>query len=98
MVANWEREYPQVCIPKRESLLDVKARLKCILNEKMLNRKLKDAVLLIGHAILWMCFIRVFCETRPLRINDGFMNKSHLSLISKNGKEYGLEQNNLNNK
>ncbi|MDP2964602.1 MAG: histidine phosphatase family protein [Pelolinea sp.] len=96
MVANWESGYPQVCVPEGESLLDVKARLECFLNENVFNRNWDGAVLLVGHAILWMSFIWAFCENQPPRINDGFMSKTHLSIISKNGKGYVLDHCNLN--
>ena len=96
MVSNWESGYPQVCIPEGESLLDVKARLDRFLNESILNRNYDGPVLLVGHAILWMSFIWAFCENQPRRINDGFMSKAHLSIISKNGKGYILDKINLN--
>ena len=66
--------------------------------QNVLNRNHDGAVLLVGHAILWMGFIWAFCENKPRRINDGFMSKTHLSVISKNGKGYMLDQINLNHK
>jgi broad specificity phosphatase PhoE len=96
MVANWESGHPFVCVPKGESLLDVKVRLEYFLNENVINKKWDGAVLLVGHAILWMSFIWAFCENQPPRINDGFMNKAHLSIISKNDQGYILDHNNLN--
>jgi probable phosphoglycerate mutase len=96
MVSNWENGDPQVSIPGGESLLDVKARLERFLNGNILNQNHKGSILLVGHAILWMSFIWAFCENKPRRINDGFMSKTHLSVISKNGKGYILDQINLN--
>jgi broad specificity phosphatase PhoE len=95
MVSNWENGYQQVCIPEGESLLDVKARLERFLNENVLCHDWKGPVLLVGHAILWMSFIWAFCENKPNSINDGFMNKTHLSIIIRNCSGYLLEQNNL---
>ena len=95
MVANWESGHPHVCVPEGESLLDVKARLDSFLNENVLNKNWDGVVLLVGHAILWMSFIWAFCENQPPRINDGFMSKTHLSIISKNGRGYVLDHNNL---
>lgn len=98
MVANWESGYPHACIPQGESLVDVKLRLERFLKTNLLNREWDGAVLLVGHAILWMSFIWTFCENRPTTINDGFMSKTHLSVISKNGKGYFLDNHNLNHK
>ncbi len=95
MVSNWERGYPLVCIPEGESLADVKVRLERHLNAYILSCEREGPVLLVGHAILWMCFIWAFCENRPMRINDGFMRNTHLSIISKNGSGFFLEKTNL---
>jgi probable phosphoglycerate mutase len=96
MVTNWERGYPQVSILEGESLLDVKTRLERFLNENNINRKWDGTLLLVGHAILWMSFIWALCENPPPKINDGFMSKTHLTIISKNGNGYALNHNNLN--
>ncbi len=96
MVANWESGYPQASISEGESLLDVMQRLERFLFTNLLNRDWDGAVLLVGHAILWMGFIWAFCENQPQSINEGFMKKTHLSVISKNGKGYILNYKNLN--
>jgi len=95
MVSSWEKGDHQIRIPDGESLLDVKDRLERFLIENVVNQNHKGSVLLIGHAILWMSFIWAFCENKPGRINDGFMSKTHLSIISKNGKGFILDQINL---
>lgn len=96
MVANWESGYPQVCVLDGESLLDVKLRLNRFLDDQILNKKWNGAVLLVGHAITWMSFIWAFCNNHPTNINEGFMNKTHLSIISKTDEGYHLIENNLN--
>lgn len=95
MVTNRESGYPQVCISEGESLLDVKARLDRFLNKNVINRKWDGAVLLVGHAILWMSFIRVFCENQPAVINDGFMEKTHTSILFFSDTGFQLIHNNL---
>jgi phosphoserine phosphatase len=95
MVSNWESGYQKVSIPEGESLLDVKARLERFLDENVLCHDWKGPVLLVGHAILWMSFIWSFCENRPHLINDGFMSKTHLSVIARKRKGYFLEKYNL---
>ena len=95
MVANWEHGYPQVCVLDGESLLDVKLRLNRFLDDQLLNKQWDGAVLLVGHAITWMSFIWAFCINHPANINDGFMNKTHLSIISKTNDGYHLIKNNL---
>jgi broad specificity phosphatase PhoE len=95
-VTNWERGYPQACIPKGESLLDVKFRLDHFLNEHVLNRDWDGPVLFVGHGILWLSFIWAFCENHPPKIDDGFISKTHLSIVSRNTAGFILEKNNLN--
>jgi broad specificity phosphatase PhoE len=97
-VTNWERGYPQACIPKGESFLDVKMRLDHFLKENVLRRNWDGPVLLVGHGILWLSFIWAFCQNHPPKIDDGFISKTHLSIISSNGKGFILERNNLDHK
>jgi broad specificity phosphatase PhoE len=96
MVSSWEEGDYQISIPDGESLNDVKNRLERFLNENVLNQKYDGVVLLVGHAILWMSFIWALCKNKPCRINEGFMSKTHISVISKNGMGYMLDQINLN--
>jgi broad specificity phosphatase PhoE len=98
MVINWERGYPQASIPNGESLLDVKMRLDHFLKENVLVRNWDGPVLLVGHGILWLSFIWAFCENHLPRIDDGFMSKTHISIVSRNTKGFILEKNNLNHK
>lgn len=98
MVANWENGYPQVCVLDGESLLDVKLRLQRFLDNHLLNKQWDGAVLLVGHAITWMSFIWAFCINPPSKIHDGFMSKTHLSIISKTKDRFHLINNNLDHK
>ena len=98
MVANWENGYPQVCVLDGESLLDVKLRLNRFLDGQILNKQWDGAVLFVGHAITWMSFIWAFCDNHPDKINDGFMKKTHLSIISGKNNRFSLEKLNLDHK
>lgn len=95
MVTNWEKGYWHASILNGESLHDVKHRLERFLELNVLGKEWQGSVLLFGHAILWMCFIWSFCQNRPASINDGFMSKTHLSVISVNSNNFILKDYNL---
>jgi broad specificity phosphatase PhoE len=94
MVINWERGYSFVRIPDGESLDDVKERFERFLETNIYNLNFDGPVLLVGHAILWMSFIWIFCKNRPDKINEGFMKKTHISIVS--GKKHALSLVKLN--
>jgi broad specificity phosphatase PhoE len=98
LVSNWQSGYPFVKIPEGESLQDVKARLERFLQASIFSNHFDGPVLIVGHAILWMCFIWAFCDNHPDRINDGFMKKTHLSIISGMKNRFSLEKLNLDHK
>lgn len=98
MVTNWESGYPFVRIRDGESLIDIKCRLERFLDTNIFNNHFDNPVLLVGHAILWMSFIWIFCENHPKNINDGFMKKTHLSVISGRKGALSLEKLNLDHK
>ena len=98
LVSNWQSGYSFVKIPEGESLLDVKARLKRFLHTSIFSDHFDGPVLIVGHAILWMCFIWAFCENHPHNINDGFMKKTHLSIISGEENAFSLYKLNLDHK
>ncbi len=98
MVINWERGYPFVQIPDGESLNDVKERFERFLEANIYNSHFDGPVLLVGHAILWMSFIWIFCKNHPVNINEGFMKKTHLSIISGDKNSFSLEKLNMDHK
>ena len=98
MVTNWERGYPFVRIREGESLIDIKERLERFFDTNIFNNHFDGPVLLVGHAILWMSLIWIFCENHPNDINDGFMKKTHLSVISGIKGAFSLEKFNLDHK
>ena len=98
LVSNWQSGYSFVKIPEGESLLDVKARLERFFQTFIFSNHYDGPILIVGHAILWMCFIWVFCDNHPERINDGFMKKTHLSIISGERNAFSLYKLNLDHK
>jgi len=98
MVINWERGYPFVRIPDGESLNDVKERFERFLEANIYNNHFDGPVLLVGHAILWMSFIWIFCDNHPDKIHEGFMKKTHLSIVSRNKHTFSLDKLNLDHK
>lgn len=93
MVANWERGCSQVCVPHGEALLDVKERINNFFQTRILIKEWDGPILIVGHAILWMAFIWVFCKNHSSRINDGFLEEAHYSIITKNESGFLLNNN-----
>ena len=94
MVDNWEAGYDEVCISEGESLIDVNDRLISFMENNILNKSIDEPILLIGHAISWMCFIWKNCWNNPTTINGGFMEKASYSII--NWDEQGFFIHSLN--
>jgi probable phosphoglycerate mutase len=82
MVDNWEAGYDEACISEGESLIDVNNRLISFMENNILNKSIDEPILLIGHAISWMCFIWKNCRNNPTTINGGFMEKASYSIIN----------------
>jgi broad specificity phosphatase PhoE len=94
MVDNWEVGYNEVCISGGESLIDVNDRLISFMENNILNKNLDMPILLVGHAISWMCFIWKNCRNNPTTIGGGFMEKASYSII--NWDERGFYIHSLN--
>lgn len=85
VIRKWEEGLENTAFPAGESLMDIKIRFKYFLSE--LHKKDERHILIIGHCLLFMSIIWSFCEERGNTLEDGHMDRGHLSIITdKDGK------------
>jgi broad specificity phosphatase PhoE len=80
VVKKWERGLTHVGFPGGESLNDIGDRFKSFLNG--LEGEQQKPILAIGHCLLFMAVIWLFCENHGSELEDGHMGRGHLSIIS----------------
>ncbi|UCD56106.1 MAG: histidine phosphatase family protein [Candidatus Hydrogenedentota bacterium] len=73
-----------------ETLLDAEKRLR-----KLLDKIANDGpnhVLLVGHCLLFMALIWLFCENHGPTVESGHMRRGHVSILYKAGERFRLEK------
>lgn len=88
VLQKWEQGRTDVSFPGGESLNDIGARFSRFLDE--LERKEHRCVLVVGHCLLFMGVIWLFCENHGPTLEDGHMGRGHLSIIRKTGDRFRL--------
>jgi len=71
-----------------ESLNDVGNRFKSFLNG--LEGEQQKPILIVGHCLLFMAVIWLFCENHGSMFEDGHMGRGHLSVISGSGDRFSI--------
>lgn len=80
VVRKWGRGLTHVGFPGGESLNDIRDRFRGFLNG--LEGEQQKPVLIVGHCLLFMAVIWLFCENHGSMFEDGHMGRGHLSIIS----------------
>jgi broad specificity phosphatase PhoE len=86
VVRKWERGLTHVNFPGGESLNDIGDRFRSFLNG--LEGEQQKPILIVGHSLLFMAVIWLFCEDHGHRFEDGHMGRGHLSVISGSGDRF----------
>ena len=93
VVEKWEHGLTHVGFPGGERLKDVGDRFTSFLDG--LARNPQKPILVVGHCLLFMVVIWLFCENHGPSLEDGHMGRGHLSIISKTGDGFRLLKFNL---
>jgi broad specificity phosphatase PhoE len=88
VIKSWEQGLTSIGFPSGETLNDIRDRFRQFLNE--LEQKRQKCVLVVGHCLLFMAVIWLFCENHGPMFEDGHMDRGHLSIISKTGNRFRL--------
>lgn len=86
----WEDGFQQEGFEGGETLLEVKNRLERLLGSVENNGS--GHILLVGHCLLYMAFIWLFCENHGPTLEAGHMGRSRLSILRKTSESFRLEK------
>jgi len=89
VIGKWNIGQYKICFQNGENLIDVKNRIDKILN---IIDNTDQKVLVVGHGLLFMAFIWLFCDNHGSKYNNGRINRCHYSIIENcNGRFQILE-------
>ena len=86
----WEDGFQQEGFEGGETLLGVKNRLGKLLDR--VDNGDSGHVLLVGHCLLYMAFIWLFCENHGPTLESGHMGRARLSILRKTSENFRLEK------
>ena len=110
VIEKWNQGLYDVSFQAGESLSDVRTRFSRFLQgledkQSESNGEEDENILVVGHCLLFMAVIRLFCkkqrttssyrENHGPTLEDGHMGRGHLSIISKNNDKFRLVKFNI---
>jgi len=90
---KWEQNLTDVTFPNGESLDDVRERLRSFFDS--LKNDTNKSVLIVGHCLLFMAFTWLFCENHNEKLEDNYMGRGHLSVITFDKNKFLIEKFNI---
>lgn len=101
VIKKWEQGLHNVGFQCGETLNDIEYRFGRFL-EQLENRRQgqkgevrngierSENILVVGHCLLFMAVIWLFCENHGSTLEDGHMGRGHLSVIKKNNDRFRI--------
>lgn len=96
VLEEWERGNTNLGFPNGETLSDVEQRFGAFLHDVETRRE--KHVLVIGHCLLFMAVIWLFCENHDSCFEHGDIQRGHLSIIRRSDSRFRLLRFNLSPK
>jgi len=93
VIKQWEAGLSTAGFPEGETLSNIENRFKAYLDG--LDRREKRCVLIVGHCLLFMTVIWLFCENHGPSFEHGHMSPGGLSIMSRSEKRFRLVKFNL---
>ncbi len=93
VVSLWERGFNHNGFGGGETLAGVEKRLKASLEQ--VHAGGAGHVLLVGHCLLFMALIWLYCENHGPTLEDGHMGRAHVSILRSASRTYRLERFNI---
>ncbi|NLF00412.1 MAG: histidine phosphatase family protein [Anaerolineales bacterium] len=87
-VMGWGQDRLEVGFPDGETLGDVERRFRAFLNGL---GAAEDPILVVGHGVLFMAIVWLFCDDRHPQIEDNYMGRGHVSILRGQGDRFRLE-------
>ena len=92
VVAGWQEERTEIGFPAGETLEDVAQRF----HRFVTGLDLQDRpVLMVGHGVLFMAVIWLFCDNRRPMIEDNYMGRGHISVLCRRDGRFRLTRFNV---
>lgn len=88
VIRKWEQGFTSVGFFGGETLNDIEHRFRGFLHG--LESKQQKRILIVGHCLLFMAIIWLFCENHGPTFENGHMSRGHLSVISKAGDRFRM--------
>lgn len=86
ILGKWEHDLGSAGFPGGETLNDIEYRFRGFLDG--VESKEDKRILVVGHCLLFMAVIWLFCENHGPTLENGHMGRGHLSIISKTGDRF----------
>lgn len=96
VLRGWELGHTNLGFPNGETLSEVERRFGGFLDD--VESKQEKCALVIGHCLLFMAVLWLFCENRNPHFEDGHMQRGHLSIIRRSHNLFRLLRFNLSPK
>jgi broad specificity phosphatase PhoE len=94
VISKWEQDARTARFPGGESLADVESRAYRFF-EGLPGSELHRPILVAAHGILFMSVLWLFVKGRSNRIQDYYMGRCHLTIVSWDGSQLHLEKMNI---
>lgn len=93
VLEKWELGHTNLGFPNGETLSEVEQRFGGFLDD--VESKQEKCVLVIGHCLLSMAVMWLFCDNRNPHFEDGHMQRGYLSVIRQSDSRFRLLRFNL---
>jgi probable phosphoglycerate mutase len=93
VIEQWNLGHNDIGFPGGETLDDIKKRLSDFI--KLLDTEKHEHIIIVGHDILFMAFIWLFCDNHTPKFNDDNIKAGHLSIISKIDSKFHILKHNI---
>jgi broad specificity phosphatase PhoE len=94
VISKWEQDVRTARFPGGESLADVESRAYRFF-EGLSGSALHQPILVAAHGIFFMSVLWLFVNGRSDRIQDYYMGRCHLTIVSWDGSQLHLEKMNI---
>jgi broad specificity phosphatase PhoE len=94
VISKWEQDVRTARFPGGESLADVESRAYRFF-EGLPGSALHQPILVAAHGIFFMSVLWLFVNGRSDRIQDYYMGRCHLTIVSWDGSQLHLEKLNI---
>jgi broad specificity phosphatase PhoE len=94
VISKWQLGDQAAGFPGGERLMDVKTRFRDFL-EALHENDMTAPILIAGHGILFMAALWLFVKDRSSQLQDYYMNRCHLTIVTWDGRHMTMEKLNI---